>query len=399
MRPLLVLSAAMSAMVHGSSASALTVGTTGDPAVLASTMQSSGNAITITGAIYSGSNQAAATYAEGPLGIANGILLTTGQAHLALPPSDDGSTGASNGLPGDPLCDALIPGFKSFDATKLTITFDLAPGFDGISFQSIFGSEEYPEYVGSMYNDVYAVYLDGEQIVFDAQGNSITINGPFFSSGAVVVAPETETEYDGSTGLLTTRAPLAGGTTGHVLEIVICDAGDQVLDSGVFLAGLNGCVGNDCSGTVPCHMIDNDGDGTSSCDDCDDTSADVYPGAAEACNEVDDDCDGEVDEDAVCCGDDDGDGICGGDDMCSGTVLPESVPTVALGANRWADTNGDGVFETTSPSGNAPETSYTMTETGGCSCAQIIEALGLGDGHTKFGCSISAMDTWVSLVP
>jgi hypothetical protein len=31
-------------------------------------------------------------------------------------------------------------------------------------------------------------------------------------------------------------------------------------------------------------------------------------------------------------------------------------------------------------------------------CEQIIEQLGLGAGHTKHGCSISAMDEWVALV-
>jgi hypothetical protein len=40
----------------------------------------------------------------------------------------------------------------------------------------------------------------------------------------------------------------------------------------------------------------------------------------------------------------------------------------------------------------------TTTDTAGCSCAQIIAALGLGKGHTKHGCSISAMDEWVALV-
>jgi hypothetical protein len=37
--------------------------------------------------------------------------------------------------------------------------------------------------------------------------------------------------------------------------------------------------------------------------------------------------------------------------------------------------------------------------TKGCSCEQIITALELGNGHTKHGCSISAMDTWVATNP
>jgi hypothetical protein len=38
--------------------------------------------------------------------------------------------------------------------------------------------------------------------------------------------------------------------------------------------------------------------GTGSADDCDDTNEAVYPGASEVCNNLDDDCDGSIDEDA-----------------------------------------------------------------------------------------------------
>ncbi len=44
---------------------------------------------------------------------------------------------------------------------------------------------------------------------------------------------------------------------------------------------------------------DDDGDGVEQGADCDDDDALVHPGADERCNEMDDDCDGEVDEDAV----------------------------------------------------------------------------------------------------
>ncbi len=41
---------------------------------------------------------------------------------------------------------------------------------------------------------------------------------------------------------------------------------------------------------------DNDGDGYVAGEDCDDTNAEVYPGAPEVCDYLDNDCDGEVDE-------------------------------------------------------------------------------------------------------
>ncbi|MCP4204281.1 MAG: hypothetical protein GY769_20390 [bacterium] len=94
----------------------------------------------------------------------------------------------------------------------------------------------------------------------------------------------------------------------------------------------------------------------------------------------------------------DGDGVGFDLDVCPGTAIPEGVPTRSLGTNRWALVDGDGVFDTTPPNGNGPGLSFTIEDTAGCSCEQIIEAQGLGNGHTKFGCSIGAMRTWVGLV-
>ena len=85
-------------------------------------------------------------------------------------------------------------------------------------------------------------------------------------------------------------------------------------------------------------------------------------------------------------------------DACPGTVIPEAVPTVRLGTNRWALADGDLDFDITPPNGNGPNRSYSTTDTAGCSCEQIIDAQGLGKGHSKFGCSIGVMDNWVSLV-
>jgi len=96
--------------------------------------------------------------------------------------------------------------------------------------------------------------------------------------------------------------------------------------------------------------------------------------------------------------DDDGDGVLNAADVCPNTLIPESVPTQGLGVNRFALVDGDNTFDTTAPYGVGPQKSFTIQDTAGCSCEQIIAALGLGKGHTKFGCSISAMEKWIRIV-
>lgn len=107
------------------------------------------------------------------------------------------------------------------------------------------------------------------------------------------------------------------------------------------------------------------------------------------------------DHDAILVGvllDADEDGVWDGIDTCPGTVIPESVPTVDLGVNRFALVDGDGEFDTTPPEGMGPMASFDIHDTAGCSCEQIIEAQELGKGHEKFGCSLGEMEEWVEYV-
>ena len=99
----------------------------------------------------------------------------------------------------------------------------------------------------------------------------------------------------------------------------------------------------------------------------------------------------------------DNDGVTDSFDLCPGTIIPEAgVPSDdEILVNHFALSNHDLMFDTTAPYGRGagPGRSYTTTDTGGCSCEQIIVEQGLGKGHVKKGCSISAMDDWVALVP
>ncbi len=119
---------------------------------------------------------------------------------------------------------------------------------------------------------------------------------------------------------------------GHVSDSTDCDDTDATASPGT--AEVCDEVDNDCDGTVDegvttTFYADTDGDGygdasstiaacaapdgyADSSDDCDDDAEQANPDAAEVCDGIDNDCDGEVDEDAVDAGtwyaDTDGDG-------------------------------------------------------------------------------------------
>lgn len=162
-----------------------------------------------------------------------------------------------------------------------------------------------------------------------------------------------------------------------------------------------------CDANADQSDIDGDGDGDV-CDACpgdadNDADGDTFCADDDNCPTLSNVGQEDADQDGygdVCddCTDVDHDSVCDELDLCPGTVFPDLVPTVSLGVNRFADLDGDGFFDTVSPKGKGPRRSYSIDDTAGCSCSQIIDALDLGDGHVKHGCSISAMDDWTALV-
>jgi hypothetical protein len=143
-------------------------------------------------------------------------------------------------------------------------------------------------------------------------------------------------------------------------------------------------VGDACS--------DADGDGI--VDDDDVCPLDPNPDQADA------DADGAGDACDACpldaANDADADGVCGDVDVCADTAIPElTVPSVSLGNDRHALMDGDGLFDTVLPGGGL-STSFTIEDTAGCSCEQIIDAQNLGKGHRKHGCTTEAIQAWIN---
>ncbi|MDP2309062.1 MAG: putative metal-binding motif-containing protein [Pseudomonadota bacterium] len=101
---------------------------------------------------------------------------------------------------------------------------------------------------------------------------------------------------------------------GYVSDATDCDDSSALFRPGAEESNCSDPADYNCDGSSG--YSDLDGDGYAACAECDDGEPTINPGALEACNEIDDNCDGEVDDGAVDEGtfylDRDGDGF--GDD-------------------------------------------------------------------------------------
>ena len=100
------------------------------------------------------------------------IVLTTGDASLSLVvPNDSGSSSAGNDVPGDAQLSE-----NGFDASVLVIELQ-ATEAGSLSFAYAFASEEYPEFVGSNFNDVFRLLVDDVDVAkIPGSGDIVTIN-------------------------------------------------------------------------------------------------------------------------------------------------------------------------------------------------------------------------------
>jgi len=102
-----------------------------------------------------------------------------------------------------------------------------------------------------------------------------------------------------------------------------CDDGNPAINPGA--SEISDDIDNDCDGEIDegTDTIDDDGDGLSELEgDCNDDDDTIFPGAIEYLDDIDNDCDGVIDNGTTAY-DDDGDCACeGGDDVdvCSGSV-------------------------------------------------------------------------------
>lgn len=220
-----------------------------------------GDSVTISNVTYRGTHNTVGTFKNGinSIGIERGIVLSSGLIRRVVGPNmNDGIHYTDHSSPGDPDLDALIPGNKTYDATVLEFDFivNVVPGASmesiTVTFEYVFASEEYNEYVKSKYNDIFGFFVNGNNIAL-IPGTSIpiavgTVNGgdpydPYSTMPAAVYYRNNDLSdgggsidiaMDGLTVILYARIDVVPGERTHI-KLAIADAGNYFFDSNVFI--------------------------------------------------------------------------------------------------------------------------------------------------------------------
>ncbi|MBX7214450.1 MAG: choice-of-anchor L domain-containing protein, partial [Thermoflexales bacterium] len=116
------------------------------------------------------------------------------------------------------------------DFAHLTLTVTVPTTATCLSFDFAFFSEEFPEFVGSAFNDGFDAFVDGRPVARDLNGNRISINSVFGATPANAAG----STYDAATPRLRAQAELTPGAT-SVISFTIADVTDTAYDSAVFI--------------------------------------------------------------------------------------------------------------------------------------------------------------------
>ncbi|MDG1477915.1 MAG: choice-of-anchor L domain-containing protein [Vicingaceae bacterium] len=228
------------------------------------------------------------------VGLSNGVIMGSGDVSMAAQLNTGG--GSNLGGPGTQGVDLDLAGITTNQIwDEAVIEFDFVPQGDTISFNYVFASEEYEEYVCGTVNDAFGFFLTGNNPLggtYNAQNialipnplapgtyttTPVSINSvnpgvagafgtlptctaidPNFATYNIFYSANTANtyEYDGNTVVLQARAYVNCGDTLHI-KLAIGDGGDPSFDSGVFLE-----AGSFSSEIIQVNVVSATGDST-----------------------------------------------------------------------------------------------------------------------------------------
>ncbi len=187
----------------------------------------------------------------GSIGIDDGLLITSGSARNAIGPNNSAAKSQSNGNQfQDPdLAPLLAQGEMQYDACS--IEFDVQVFADTLSFDYVFASEEYLEFIRD-YHDVFGFFIYGPGIPVSRNlalvpGTNLPVsvsninrssNAAFYIDNGTGETPFDQLflQYDGLTRRLTSKVAVIPCQT-YSLKLAICDVKDDAYDAGIFIAG------------------------------------------------------------------------------------------------------------------------------------------------------------------
>ena len=218
-----------------------------------------GTGVAISNVTYTGAKRAAGMFTSSAnvLGFTNGVVLSSGSARNVAGPNCEDGMSVDNGEPGDADLDTIV-GEGNITNDAAVLQFDFVPTSSTISFQYVFASEEYNDYV-FQFNDVFGFFLtdtttnttsnialvpgtnppqpvsintvnDGNPVGEGAVNPQFYINNQFIYPTAAPL----DTELNGSTTVFTAQATVVPGRTYHI-KLGVADANDFALDSNVFV--------------------------------------------------------------------------------------------------------------------------------------------------------------------
>jgi gliding motility-associated-like protein len=196
--------------------------------------------------------------ASSAIGIDKGIILSTGNAAIAVGPNDRSlaTLPTSDPLEGD--TDLYTLSNNQLIKNVAILEFDFVPTGNKLSFNFVFASEEYPEFVNDSYNDNFGFFLSGPGITGTFSGGAknialipsttlpVSINN--LNNGNANLGPceycsyyvnnegGSTIQYDGFTKVLSANSDVQCGQTYHI-KLAIANVGDNNYDSAVFIEG------------------------------------------------------------------------------------------------------------------------------------------------------------------
>ncbi|RLD40217.1 MAG: hypothetical protein DRI86_15665 [Bacteroidetes bacterium] len=218
-----------------------------------------GQGVVISNVTYTGAPNSIGEFSTGAvagnLGFNNGIVLSTGNV-IQLPGASSLLVDNNMNTASDPQLAALIT--QSINDAAV-LEFDFVPVSDTIKFSYVFGSEEYEQYVGTPYNDVFGFFVSGlgysggfynnvNIAIIPNTTNPVSINNINNGQSTNMASPGpcvncnyyvnnssgTFVKFNAFTTVLTAWIRVLPCFTYHI-KIAIGDAADHALDSGVFL--------------------------------------------------------------------------------------------------------------------------------------------------------------------